>query len=63
MKIKCNVIKDILPLYIENIASEDTRVLIEEHIDECEDCKKKYPINPTRELMNLLTSSKDDFKL
>lgn len=30
---------------------------------ECEDCKKKYPINPSRELMNLLTSSKDDFKL
>lgn len=50
MKIKCNVIKDILPLYIENIASEDTRVLIEEHVDECEDCKKeleemKFPRN------------------
>ena len=50
MKIKCDVIKDILPLYIENIASEDTRVLIEEHVDECEDCKKeleemKFPRN------------------
>lgn len=50
MKIKCNVIKDILPLYIENIASEDTRVLIEEHVDECADCKKeleemKFPRN------------------
>lgn len=30
---------------------------------ECEDCKKKYPINPTRKLMDLLISSKDDFKL
>ena len=50
MKIKCNVIKDILPLYIENIASEDTRVLIEEHVYECEYCKKeleemKFPRN------------------
>ena len=41
MKIKCNVIKDILPLYIENIVSEDTRVLIEEHTNECIDCKKE----------------------
>lgn len=30
---------------------------------ECEDCKRKYPINPTRELMNLLSTSTDDFKL
>lgn len=41
MKINCTVIKDILPLYVEEMVSEDTRVLIENHIDECIDCKKE----------------------
>ncbi len=41
MKIKCTVIRDILPLYIEKIVSEDTKILVEEHIRECIDCKKE----------------------
>ncbi len=41
MKIKCTVIKDILPLYVEDMVSEDTRIIVEDHIDECIDCKKE----------------------
>ncbi|MEC3884966.1 zf-HC2 domain-containing protein [Halobacillus sp. HZG1] len=41
MKISCNVIRDILPLYVENMASQDTRDLVEEHIASCENCKKQ----------------------
>lgn len=41
MKVTCNVIKDILPLHVENIASDDTRLLVEEHIAMCESCKKQ----------------------
>ncbi|MBE5966115.1 MAG: zf-HC2 domain-containing protein [Lachnospiraceae bacterium] len=41
MKITCNVIKDLLPLYVENIASDDTRILVEEHINSCNSCKKE----------------------
>ncbi|MBN9653380.1 zf-HC2 domain-containing protein [Halobacillus sp. GSS1] len=40
MKISCNVIRDILPLYAEDMASQDTRELVEEHIASCESCKK-----------------------
>lgn len=29
----------------------------------CEDCKKKYPITPSADLLDLLTNTKDDFKL
>ncbi len=32
---------DILPLYAENLASEDTRTLVEEHLAECEICREK----------------------
>jgi len=36
---KCNIIKDLLPSYIDDICSEDTTKLVEEHIQHCEECK------------------------
>lgn len=41
MNITCDVIKDLLPLYVEDISSDDTRKLVEEHIASCETCKKE----------------------
>ena len=38
MKISCNIIRDLLPLYAEDLASEDTRLLVEEHLCDCETC-------------------------
>ncbi len=35
---KCSIVKDILPLYYENMVSEDTAEFIEEHIKNCPDC-------------------------
>ena len=35
---KCNMIRDILPLYIENMASDDTRSYVKEHLETCKDC-------------------------
>ena len=35
----CNIIRDLLPLYIENLVSEESRQLIEEHITVCEECR------------------------
>ena len=42
MKITCNVIKDLLPLYIDNVCSDDTKILVEEHLKECEACQLLY---------------------
>lgn len=39
-KISCNVIGDLLPLYVDGAVSEDTKKLVEEHLAECADCKK-----------------------
>lgn len=39
-KISCNVIGDLLPLYVDGAVSEDTKKLVEEHLAVCEDCKK-----------------------
>lgn len=38
--IDCNVIIDLLPLYKEEICSEATRELVEEHLRSCEDCRQ-----------------------
>lgn len=38
MKLDCDVIRDLLPLYCEDIASEKSRQLVEEHCAECVEC-------------------------
>ena len=42
MKIDCDIIKDLLPLYAEGLVSEKSRRAIEEHLEGCEECKKIY---------------------
>lgn len=32
MKISCNIIEDLLPLYVDDMVSEDSRQLVEEHL-------------------------------
>ena len=39
MKIPCNVIKDLLPLYTDDVCSDESRKLILEHLSECDECK------------------------
>ena len=41
-KITCNVIKDLLTLYIDNVLSEDSSKLVEDHINTCESCRAYY---------------------
>lgn len=42
MKVSCNVIKDILPLYAEGMVSEDSRKLAESHLSQCDECSAVY---------------------
>ena len=39
-KLKCNVVEDLMPLYIDDLVSEDTKKDIEFHLSQCEDCRK-----------------------
>lgn len=41
MRNECNIIRDILPLYVENIVSEDTVAFVEEHLEGCADCREE----------------------
>lgn len=42
MKNECNIIRDILPLYVENMASPDTIEFVENHLKTCAECRKEY---------------------
>lgn len=55
MKISCNVIRDILPLYAENMVSEDTKNLVDEHICDCEPCKQELARIQKKSEMTLCT--------
>ena len=40
MKTPCSLIQDLLPLYVEDLAGEESRALVEEHLQECEACRQ-----------------------
>ena len=40
--IKCTVIQDLLPLYVDEVVSDDTKSLVNEHLLTCEDCRNEY---------------------
>ena len=38
--VNCNVIKDIISLYIDNLLSDDSKSIVDKHISKCDECKK-----------------------
>ncbi len=43
-KLGCAVIRDLLPVYVSEEASEDTKLLVEEHLKECQSCRAELEI-------------------
>lgn len=42
MNYSCGVIQDLLPLYIDHVCSEESRIIVEIHLKECECCREIY---------------------
>ena len=40
--ITCNVVKDLLPLYVDDVLSDDSRKVVDEHILACAECTDYY---------------------
>ena len=40
MKMKCEIIRDLFPSYIDGLTSRESNELIEEHLEECGDCRE-----------------------
>lgn len=37
--ITCDIIEDLLPLYHDNVCSNDSKIIVEEHLKNCPQCK------------------------
>ena len=44
MNITCDIIRDLLPLYAEDMVSEDSKKLVDEHLSGCDACTKQLAI-------------------
>lgn len=44
MKVTCDVIRDLLPVYHDDICSQDSRTLVEEHLQGCDACREELRI-------------------
>ena len=42
MSISCDIIQDLIPLVIDQVASEDSIQLVKEHIIDCQQCRAMY---------------------
>ena len=41
-EITCEIVRDLLPLYVDDVLSADSKNLVEEHIASCAECKAYY---------------------
>ena len=67
MKMPCSVIRDLLPLYAEEMASSESGELVREHLETCPDCRKaledlKTPDPPVPERAAPVLSLKKELK-
>ena len=42
MEIKCEIIRDLLPLYVEELTSKESSEAVSEHLKICAECRKEY---------------------
>ena len=60
----CNIVKDLIPLYIDRCCSKESEKVVEEHIRDCDDCKKLLEdMKSSSDLINVLQSPKTFRKL
>lgn len=60
---KCEIIQDLIPAYCEGVCSEETKILVEAHIQECTACRQEIEAYQEIETMDLPTiDEKKPFK-
>lgn len=62
MKIDCCIIRDILPLYVEDMVSDETADLVEEHISVCSECSKEAEYLKADNFKNIVNEPQNDVR-
>ena len=55
----CEIIKDLLPLYLDGICSDESRKMVDEHLLECEECRNYYSLLKKNEIGEAIELDKD----
>ncbi|MDD6707628.1 zf-HC2 domain-containing protein [Eubacterium pyruvativorans] len=56
----CGIVRDLLPLYIDEICSEESKRFVERHLEGCASCRALYQEMKNSELETVLKSEKDE---
>ena len=69
MNMNCNIIKDLLPSYVDGLCSEDTCKVVENHLEHCEECRRfvkmmevEPPMDTTQMILDEVEVAKEPFK-
>lgn len=60
MKTDCEIVRDLLPLYVDDICSEKSRELVDEHLAECAECSDMLCRLKKTEIERNLKAEKED---
>ena len=50
MKTECSIVRDLLPLYVEGLISEETAQYVREHLQGCPDCQEALSLLREKEI-------------
>ncbi|MFZ0446658.1 MAG: zf-HC2 domain-containing protein [Bacillus sp. (in: firmicutes)] len=69
MNMNCNIIKDLLPSYVDGLCSADTRKVVEKHLEHCDECRrfvKMMKVDPPTDTLRMTSDeievAKEPFK-
>lgn len=60
MKIYCEIIKDLIPLYHDGVCSQESRTMVEEHLAECDHCKAELQVMDEVVPLNNITQNRKE---
>ena len=61
-KLSCEIVKDLLPSYVDELLSEDVKEAVEEHLAECEDCKNALSDYERKQMEDIKISAEREEK-
>ena len=59
MKISCEIVQDLLPLYCDRVCSQDSRQAVEAHLEDCEKCRADMRFMEQDTKANLVQTTDD----
>jgi len=63
MNYPCEIIRDLLPLYIDGVCNEATILVVEKHLAECKECREYYEaMKATVRVAKISNSNSDETK-